>query len=60
MVFLMVRPHSPMAHVIKIQWLAVTMMWLNILMSPPIRTFITIFIMVVSWMVVMAIGSCLP
>ena len=60
MVFLMVRPHSPMAHVIEIHWLTMTMVWLNILVSPPIGFSITIFIMVVSWMVVMAIGSGLP
>ena len=58
MVVLMVRPHSPMAHVIEIHWLAVTMMGLHILMSPSIRCSIILFIMVVSRMFVMVIGSC--
>ena len=48
MVCVMVRPHSPISHAIEIHWLTVTMVWLDILVSPSIRFSITIFIMVVS------------
>ena len=36
MVFLMIRPHPSMAHVIEIHWLTMTMVWLNILVSSSI------------------------